>query len=145
MSPKFSIPEQSNASYYHRSLRVSGDPNWNFNGTVVITHSYNVGGDDGYEFVNTFWGWHHRKKKNAVIKAGIDTTLTLYKTVGGSYIATLCIEPQGTNKAKIIETVEDLKSFFGNSGSARHIYELLARQNPNIANELVGDFMKVIK
>ena len=145
MSQKFSIPAKANADYFHRSLKVSGDPNWTFNGTLIISESFNVGGDDGYEWVTTFGYGHDRKKKNAVIKPGIDTTLTLYQTVGGSYIATTCVEPPGTNKAKIIETVEDLKSFFGNSNKAKHIYELLARQNPNIATALVGDFMKVIK
>ena len=145
MSQIFSVAAQKSTQYYNIRLQVKGEPEWFFRGFPLIEQTFNQGGDNGCDFVQTFGVWHEKKRKNAVIKEGIDTKFTLYQTEGGSYIATHSVTPSSTCDAKIIETVEELKSFFGTSYMARDVYERLAIKYPHLATHLIGNYMKVIK
>lgn len=141
---KFSI-DKDGYNYRDIQLSVTGDNDWYFRGDEVVTKSQNVGGDDGYEWVtNRIGAVYNRKRKDAVVIPGIETTLYLYLTEGGSYIAYRRVTG-GVYEAKIIETIMDIKSFFGENGLAKQVYQELVKSNPHLASGLLGDYLNVIK
>nr|WP_181716572.1 hypothetical protein [Psychrobacter sp.]QJS05586.1 hypothetical protein [Psychrobacter sp.] len=145
MSQKFSLPIENSGYYHDRQLIVNGEPDWYFKGYAIFDETFNEGGDDGYEWALRFGVAYHKKKKDFIPIPGINTRLMLYQTEGGSYIAARTVMPGKEREAKIIETVEDIKSFFGTTPIARSMYEKLASIYPQFATSLLNDYMKVIK
>ena len=141
---KFSI-DKDGYNYSDIQLSVTGDNNWYFRGDEVVRKSETVGGDTGYEWVVNKRGVAYtRKKENAVVIPGVETIFYLYLTEGGSYIAYKKVVG-GDYKAKIIETIMDIKSFFGEDELAKQVYRELAKSNHHLASGLLGDYMNVIK